>query len=244
MRTVFPDHAEARFKAEFFGAQRDGFFVEVGANDPHRGSQTWQFEQDGWNGVLVEPQADLAERLRAARRAHVFAAACSSPDLAGSLMPLYLSGPHSSLNSRLAAPGVTPHGAVDVPVRTLNDILDEAEAPRTIDFISIDVEGHEAEVLRGFELARWSPRLILLEDHLTSLAAHRHLTRAGYRLIRRTGLNGWYVPRLDAPRLGLGSLQLVRKYYLAQPIRIVQDHKRRARGRLRRWLGPRLKDGA
>ena len=69
MRTVFPDQAEDRLKTEFFAPVRKGFFVEVGANDPQRGSQSWQFEQAGWSGVLVEPQPDLAERLRAIRRA-------------------------------------------------------------------------------------------------------------------------------------------------------------------------------
>lgn len=152
-------------------------------------------------------------------------------------MTLYLSGPHSSLHGDLAVTGIEPHGAVDVPVRTLDDILGEANAPRAIDFVSIDVEGHEVSVLRGFDLARWRPRLILIEDHLASLAIHRHLTGAGYRLIRRTGLNGWYVPRLDAPELGLGSLQLVRKYHLAQPVRMLRDRKRRLRDRWWRWIG-------
>jgi len=232
MRTVFPDHAEDRLKAEFFGNKRDGFFVEVGANDPQRGSQTWGFEQRGWNGVLVEPQPDLAENLQRGRRARVVAAACSSPDRAGTTMPLYLSGPHSSLDSHLAAPGASPHGTVDVPMRTLDDILAEANAPSAIDFVSIDVEGHEVSVLRGFDLARWRPRLILIEDHLKSLATHRHLTQAGYRLIRRTGLNGWYVPSRAAPQLGWGSLQLARKYYLGQLIRMMRDRKRDL---LRRW---------
>ena len=64
MRTVFPDSVEDELKAEFFCRSPAGFFVEVGANEPRHGSQTWQFEQAGWNGVLVEPQPELAERLR------------------------------------------------------------------------------------------------------------------------------------------------------------------------------------
>ncbi len=69
MRTVFPWQVEDRLKAEFFGASQQGFFVEVGANRPQQGSQSWQFEQAGWRGVLVEPQPDLAERLRRSRDA-------------------------------------------------------------------------------------------------------------------------------------------------------------------------------
>jgi len=232
MRTVFPDHAEDQLKAEFFGPAKSGFFVEVGANDPQRGSQTWQFEQAGWTGILVEPQPDLAERARRTRRARVVAAACSSPANDGKTMRLYLSGPHSSLRRDLAVTGIVPDSSIEVPIQTLDTILEEATAPIPIDFVSIDVEGHEVEVLSGFDLTRWRPRLILIEDHVTDLAKHRFLTRAGYRLIRRTGLNGWYVPQSQAPRIGLGWWRIARKYYLALPIRMLRDRKRRLRDRL------------
>jgi FkbM family methyltransferase len=233
MRTVFPYQFEEELKAQFFAPMRKGFFVEVGANEPQRGSQSWQFEQAGWNGVLVEPQPDLAAELRRLRRAHVVAAACSSPANAGAAMTLHVSGPHSSLKPKLAVTGVVAKNTIDVPIRTLDDILEEAKAPVPIDFVSIDVEGHEVEVLSGFDLMRWRPRLVLIEDHVTTLATHRCLTRAGYRLIRRTGLNGWYVPRAQAPRVGAGWLQLARKYYFALPIRMLRDRKRRLRDRIR-----------
>jgi len=234
MRTVFPDLAEDRLKAEFFNALPHGYFVEVGANEPQHGSQSWPFEQAVWTGILVEPQPALAERLHQTRRARVVAAACSSPGNAGSMMTLYLSGPHSSLKPELAVAGVVPEATIEVPTRTLDDILAEAGAPSPLDFVSIDVETHELDVLRGFDLARWRPRLLLIEDHVTSLATHRYLTRAGYRLIRRTGLNGWYVPQGDAPRIGLlGSWQFARKYYLALPIRILRERKRRLQSQLR-----------
>ena len=80
-------------------------------------------------------------------------------------------------------------------MRTLDDILIEARAPAGFDFLSVDVEGHELEVLSGFDFARWRPRLILLEDHVGNLEKHRFLQAAGYRLIRRFENNGWYVPR-------------------------------------------------
>ncbi len=235
MRTVFPDTAEEALKAEFFAAERSGFFVEVGANDPQRGSQTWSLEQIGWTGILVEPQPDLAAQLRQQRTARVVAAACSSPDNAGGTMTLYLSGPHSSLRPELAVARSIAHGTIDVPTRTLDDILAEAGAPTPIDFVSIDVEGHEVEVLRGFDLLRWQPRLILVEDHVTNLATHRYLSGAGYRLIRRTGLNGWYVPASKAPPVGvLGAWQIARKYYLALPVRILRERKRRLQARFSR----------
>jgi hypothetical protein len=74
--------------------------------------------------------------------------------------------------------------------------------------------------LDGFDLARWRPRLILIEDFLLNLRLHRHLQRRGYRWLRRTGINNWYVPAGEVPRLGLdGRWQFFNKFYLGTPFR-------------------------
>jgi FkbM family methyltransferase len=227
MRTVFRDEDEHQLKLAFFAGARDGYFVEVGANDPIRGSQTLELERLGWKGVLIEPQPDLAQKFRGSRRAHIVAVACSSPANNRHMMTLHMAGPHSSLNDELAAAGVKSESSIQVPVRTLDEVLTDVNAPAPLDFVSIDVEGHELDVLKGMNLGRWQPRLILLEDHLTSLAAHRYVTRKGYRLVRRTGLNSWYVPRESLPRLGWGKWQLIRKYYFSHPFRLLRNWKRR-----------------
>ena len=232
MSRVPPDH-EMRLIASFFGGFK-GFFVEVGANEPRERSQTWHLEQAGWTGILIEPQPDLARELRAQRAATVFAVACSSPDNAGRTLPLHVAGPLSSLNRERMAPGATPETVIEVPVRTLDSVLDEGGAPARFEFLSIDVEGHEIEVLRGFDIARWRPRLILLEDHVADLSKHRFLTAAGYRIIRRYENNGWYVP-YDAPqRCKWGDRwEILRKYYLALPFRKLRNASRRFRGTIK-----------
>jgi len=228
MARVPPDQ-EMRLIAAFFG-NRKGYFVEVGANEPRERSQTWHLEQAGWTGVLIEPQPALAAKLRAARSAQVFAVACSSPDHAGKTLPLHVAGPLSALDRERMAPGASPETVIDVPVRTLDSVLEEAGSPPGFDFLSIDVEGHEIEVLRGFDIARWHPRLILLEDHVGDLSKHRFLTAAGYRIIRRYENNGWYVPRAAADRPGLADRwKILRKYYLALPFRRLRNFFRRLR---------------
>ena len=107
----------------FFKGARSGFFVEVGANRPRQESQTWHLERLGWTGVLVEPQPDLAEELRRDRSATVIAVACSSPGNAGRLMRLHVAGALSSLDRDRMAPGAAPERIIEVPVRTLDDIL-------------------------------------------------------------------------------------------------------------------------
>src|SRR5205085_12172065 len=146
MRAILPDDEEMRLVREFFGGAT-GYFVDIGANDPQLGSQSWHLEQAGWTGILIEPQPDLAPRLRQTRKAKVFAVACSAPANAGKSMPLYLAGPLSSLSENLMDVTQKAKTVVAVSVQTLDQVLAEAAAPTPIDFLSIDVEGHAREVL-------------------------------------------------------------------------------------------------
>ncbi len=54
-------------------------------------------------------------------------------------------------------------GELQVPTITLDDLL-ERNGVKHIDFLSIDVEGHQKEVLDGFDLQRWRPALVCVED--------------------------------------------------------------------------------
>ena len=238
------DQREQMLVREFFGAARSGFFVEVGANRPQFASQSWHLEALGWSGVLIEPQPDLAAALRQTRRARVFAVACSSPENADRRMPLHVAGALSALDRDRMAPGAQTERVIEVPVRTLDDILTEAAAPAPLDLLSLAVEGHEIEVLKGFDIARWQPRLVLLEDHVANLTKHRYLTGTGYRLIRRVENNGWYVPGgaavTVAPR---ERWEIVRKYYLALPFRIARNASRRLRQPIKDWMRKRRQVG-
>jgi FkbM family methyltransferase len=222
---------EERLVREFFGGDDSGFYVEVGANHPTEGSQTWHLEQLGWTGVLVEPQPDLAAFLVTMRKtARVFAAACTSPENAGQAMSLHVDGARSGLDRDRMAPGLQAAYVIAVPTRTLDNILEEAQAPSPIDLLSVDVEGHELEVLSGFNFQRWQPLLILLEDHVGTLRTHHFLKARGYRLIRRLGNNGWYVSAEANAKASLGDrFEILRKYYLALPFRVLRNWWRRIR---------------
>ncbi len=79
-----PEAIEKQLVLQFFGHRREGFFIEVGANDPHGGSQTWLLEQKGWRGILVEPQSAFYQRLLKERpHSRIYRAACGSPEKRG-----------------------------------------------------------------------------------------------------------------------------------------------------------------
>lgn len=209
---------------EYFGRRREGFFVEVGANDPQGGSQTWLLEQNGWSGLLVEPQEQFYRQLCEHRpRAKVFRAACSAPDKIG-FADLHI--PEEDLNGFATLErnvddfGIRYARTESVELVTLNALLAQVGNPQ-VDFVSIDTEGTELDVLRGFDLARHRPALILLEDKCQSLAKHRFLRAHGYKLAKRTELNNWYVPRqTNFSMTTVGErLRLWRKVFLGLPFR-------------------------
>src|SRR2546423_10090794 len=88
------------------GSRTNGFFVEVGACDPRIGSQTWFLEEQGWRGILVEPQSRFCEALRQARpRSAVFQVACVAPvQPAEAPMHIAEAPSHSSLAQNLIDP--------------------------------------------------------------------------------------------------------------------------------------------
>ena len=216
---IFSPEAEDDARMRFFG-NRTGFFVEVGANDPVELSQTRTLEMAGWQGILVEPLPQQADRLRAQRSARVFEYACCSPANAGKTASLFVAGIYSSLKSDLPTPGVEPTATILVETRALDQILIEAGAPAPIDFVSIDVEGLELDVLDGFSLEKWQPKLLVVEDRAIDFALHRYISKRGYRLIKRFALNNWYVPAESPAKVSLlGKLQFFRKYYLGMPLR-------------------------
>ncbi len=175
----------------FFKRSPQGVFVEVGANHPTLESQTWYLEQQGWSGVLVEPNPELFKLLCEQRpRSRVMQAAAGAQ--AGEVdLLLGINHLHSTLVPVLGDP--LSEEKIRVKLCTLDSILAEAGVAR-IDFLSIDVEGMELQVLRGLDFQKFAPQLVLIEEHRRDYAKHFYLRHHGYRLVKRTGRNNWYVP--------------------------------------------------
>ena len=225
---------EDRLVWDHFHRKPRGFFIEVGANDPINLSQTYLLEQNGWEGILVEPQAECCHRLRQVRpRSKVIQAACGAPAQKGkALFRVAASHDRSMLAAQTPDEDVTFTGTVEVDLITLDDLLAERGNLKP-DFVSIDVEGGELEVLKGFNLAKHHPSLLVVEDHVEHLRLHSYLRAQGYKLVKRTGSNNWYVPQEAAFPVSFAErLRLFRKMYLATPPRKLKRmlHRRRRSG--------------
>lgn len=197
-------NGEDRWLDAYFGGRRAGFFVDVGAYDGVDLSNSYHFEAIGWTGVLVEPDADRAAHCRIHRpRSRTFhCAAVGDPalaeitfhrvDSAGVYSTTHMTEQHAS---RLAGMGCAPQ-AISVPARTLDSLLEEVGAD-AIDFVSIDVEGAELEVLRGFDIARWRPAIVVVESNtrLRLPAIRDYFVGHGYAYRHSIDVNDFYERR-------------------------------------------------
>ena len=129
-----------------------GYFVEVGARDGVKTSNSLLLEQNGWTGVCVEADVSNFHRLVANRpKAKNFNCAVYHTD--GEEVKFFL-GESSGCGSIYE--GDHQSGSVTVvKTKTLTSILKESEAPTNIDYISVDVEGAELDVLKGFNFEKY-----------------------------------------------------------------------------------------
>lgn len=224
MGTFHSQFSEDRILWTIFKGKASGHCVEVGANDGVNDSNSYYFEQVGWDCVLVEPNPDLCRQIREVRSAALFE--CAAGEAPGTAILHVAEGAERAHGvSSLAESSSTPDRIarfgfvsrpVEVCVRTLDSILEQASAPAGIDFVSIDVEGFEQSVLRGFDLSRWQPRVLILEDNsnFTSTEVRAYLAERGYLPFRRTGVNDWYAQAADrelvtpSAQLHYGALRL------------------------------------
>lgn len=203
-RRYFSQNGEDYLLWAVLGDRTDGFYVDVGAFDGVYLSNSYSFELAGWRGVCIEPLPAFYERCRAARPGAACVHAACVADPAVQHVELYveemglLSGldpeREAELRERYERRGLEWKGfeRVQVPAFALTAILEQhAPAGTAIDFISVDVEGAELDVLRGLDLDRYAPRLLVIEAN--TLEAERILTdflgAAGFHRARRVGEN-------------------------------------------------------
>jgi FkbM family methyltransferase len=181
----------------------NGFYIDVGAGHPVYDNVSFAFYLTGWRGVTVEPNPALAELGRAVRpRDHLFEGLCGAS--AGEAT-LYLQREFHGLSTTIAehaeaaAKEVNRAAeAVRFPMTTLAALC-EAQAPASFEFLKVDVEGAEADVLRGADFARFRPKVIVVEAiKPLSLAPawdewEPQLARHGYAYVWDDELNRYYV---------------------------------------------------
>jgi FkbM family methyltransferase len=186
--------------AEKTGYKRKGFFVEFGATDGVLLSNTWSLERElGWEGICAEPNPHFLPALRRNRQCRVSDAFIGPRS--GEKVEFILAGvfggssefadKDAHIDKREAYRSVGE--VINVESVSLNDFLLINRAPREIDYMSIDTEGSEFDLLSTFPFDEWNIKLFTIEHNFTDQREKIRdlLKRNGYA-VTESRWDDWY----------------------------------------------------
>ncbi len=197
------------------GHIKNGFYIDVGANDPVDHSVTKAFYDAGWNGINIEPLPALHQQFVAERPRDTnlgIAAGASDGILTLFDVPSVngWASPDRAVAEAHRADGFEV-AELQVPVRTLAGVCANY-VKGDIHFLKVDVEGFEGEVLRGMDFERWRPWVLVIEATMPNSRVTNHetwealVTSRRYRYAYFDGLNRYYVAEEHAELLAALSI--------------------------------------
>jgi len=194
LRDYFPDY---HYK---------GVFLDVGAFEPIRISNSYHFEKNGWDVFCFEANTDGIPYLQEYRK-NVFNYAIYDEDKEMVEFNIVTS---NGWTAGFSAVELSQEIAnifhcekkeikkIMVPQKTLNTILSqEITLIRPIDILKIDVEGGELKVLNGIDLDKYKPRIILLENITNNVEIPNYLEKYGYLLDKHLYYNQFFIRKYN-----------------------------------------------
>lgn len=199
---------------QYIGYKTDGYFVEIGAFDGYSWSNTLPLIEAGWRGVMVEADPKSFELLRRRHRLNRslilvgsvvsdsngtarFYPGGSTGTTVMEMIDVFRKNPHTPLTD-----GMNEGYFIEVNSWRLTDLLEYYQYPTAFDVLSIDVEGGELSVLRGYDIDKHRPKLVIIEavenspSHFLQFSAkgiHEYFTCAHYARIQYDGMNAIYL---------------------------------------------------
>ena len=151
--------------SEHFNFKRNGFFIEIGANNGVMQSNTYMLEKHyDWKGLLVEPSISGYNNCKKVRNNSIVINSCVGNENDKKKEFIYGDFNGHCMSSIDGNRRNNKTELVKCPITTLESILDE-HCINDIDFFSLDVEGYEYQVLEGLNLKKYKPKFILIEVH-------------------------------------------------------------------------------
>lgn len=198
--------AQDIFALAMAGTAAPQFFVEFGATDGVKLSNTWLLEKKlGWDGILAEPATIWHDALKSNRNCHI-ETKCVARESDHKLYFLEVDGiaelssieDFANNGDSASSVRLTNSRRFEVDTISLNDLLDKHNAPADIQFLSIDTEGSELDILEAYDFGRRKIRSICIEHNF--IEPRRQMIRTlllknGYKQVfeRITKWDDWYV---------------------------------------------------
>lgn len=178
-----------------------GFFVDVGAYHPTKWSNTYYLYKRGWRGINIdmEPLKIQAFNIRRPKDTNICQAISDNPEP----VKIYTHGAYTVGATIDAQTGIEKHGDIAdaqiVHPRSLTDVIDGTHYKgREIDYLNIDAEGHDLNVLKSLDFDRYKPKVISVEiyardiEEVLETEIHKFLKRKGYKYINRVSFTSIY----------------------------------------------------
>lgn len=202
-----------RWVLEKLKNKKNGYFIDIGAHDGYNNSNTWTLEKYyEWQGICVEPNPSyrgyptllknrncICENLCISDKNEMvpFVARGRSPEVSGICNDL--------ANPLIPAAVKKGHPVIQVQAITLDNLLKKHNSPMVIDYLSVDTEGHELNVLKSVDLNEYTFLTLTVEHNYVEGTGWRQidlekrknmkelLLSHGYIFDRAKGSDDWYV---------------------------------------------------
>jgi FkbM family methyltransferase len=197
------DQSQSQLRQDLFALsvldfKRDGFFVEFGATDGVELSNTVLMERGfGWRGVLAEPAIQWHAKLQKNRTGTIDTRCVwktSGENLDFTQTPR---GENSGLTQFVKRRRQVRGTTFSVETVSLLDLLNQHNAPKVIDFASIDTEGSEFDILNAFDFSKYRFKVMVIEHNFAPQRSEIQalLTKHGYKRVLESvsRFDDWYL---------------------------------------------------
>ena len=200
-RKSFSQNKEDLIIDKLLNFKRKGFYVDVGAYDPNRFSNTKRFYQRGWRGINIEPDLENYKKFETARpldiNVNVGIGSREGTMTFYKMFPATLSTFSERSAKSYEKSGYEISQKIPVAVKTLAGVLDKYSPKKKIDFLSVDTEGFDLEVLESNNWEKYKPKIICVESSLPgsgiTASCENFLKKVGYRKILDNGINSLFI---------------------------------------------------
>jgi len=189
----------------YFSHDFKGTFIDIGMENPIIRNNTFLLELNGWEGICIEPNKRYCQMAQGIRK-NVINCACGKEDLSDQEFTIVniCAGEEGAVSSlKVDQRLIESHKMMinhitktKVDVKKLDTILEDLNFTffndKGIDFISIDTENTELDVLKGFDIARWNPTLMIIENNFDEPFIEDYLSKLGYKKDKRYHINDFY----------------------------------------------------
>jgi FkbM family methyltransferase len=156
MKKFYSQAGQDEWIVDFFQSKKNGFFLDVGANDGININNTYFLEKElGWNGICIEADPNIFKNLIVNRKCSCINVAISNDSKRIHFLPDGLSGREFDSPT-----------SIKIHTKTLKEVLDGNNSPKIIDYLSLDIEGMELKALEGFPFDEYKIITLTVEHNL------------------------------------------------------------------------------